>query len=228
MEIKNLSFGYGDNIIFKDFSCSFLDGKVNCVLGESGIGKTTLLNAIARGDDAVIKEGGEVSYVFQQPRLVPALTVYQNLELVLSSVIKDKKERKEKIKNALYTVELNDKADAFPKELSGGQMQRASLARAFIYPSNILLCDEPFKGLDIALKSRLVKIFLSLLESERKTVIFVTHDIEEALLLGDRITVLKGKPATAALSVDITDSGGRDLSSEKINEARKKILHYLL
>jgi NitT/TauT family transport system ATP-binding protein len=128
-----------------------------------------------------------------------------------------------KIDKILDIVELAQRRKAYPHELSGGMQQRVSMARAFIYPSQILLMDEPFKGLDIALKKKLIAAFLKLWQQDNKTVIFVTHDVDEALLLADKIVLLSPN-AEILLNVDIDiERDKRSLSHAKISALRNRI-----
>ena len=151
MLIKNLTKRYKDAAVFEDFNLETGDGAVTCILGPSGAGKTTLLNAIAGLTDY----DGQItpvrcSYIFQQPRLVPSLTAAGNLKLVCGDDAA--------IADMLRAVGLGEKSGAYPENLSGGQAQRVSIARAFLYPSDVILMDEPFSSLDIALKR--IKIHL--------------------------------------------------------------------
>jgi NitT/TauT family transport system ATP-binding protein len=146
-----------------------------------------------------------ISYIFQNQRLLNNLTVEKNLEYVLKNSGIDKKEIPQKIEEMLKKVKLEDNAKMYPKQLSGGMSQRVSLARAFVYPSKILLMDEPFKGLDISLKKHIIATFKELYSYDAKTTIFVTHDIEEALMLGDRILVL-GDNGKIILDREIAES----------------------
>ena len=114
---------------------------------------------------------------------------------MLKSKISDKKKRREEILSALSLVGLKDASELYPTQLSGGMAQRAAVARAFVFPSEMLLMDEPFKGLDVALKKSIMNVFASLYAREEKTVAFVTHDPDEAVLLGDKIILLSDKPA---------------------------------
>lgn len=206
--VKGLAVRYGDRVVFDGFDASFAGGKVSVVLGGSGVGKTTLLNAVARlvpYGGSVENADGDVSYIFQKDRLIPHLSVCKNLDLVLKTKIADKTERRKRIDEMLERLEILSERDKLPRELSGGQAQRVALARAFLYPSDILLMDEPFRALDYALKLRLFEQFSALEKESPRTVIFVTHDIEECLLLADDYYVLAGAPARIALSgaVDI-------------------------
>ena len=206
MKIKNLSKSFGDKRIFKNFNVEFEKGKITAIMGKSGIGKTTLLKAIANLTDyqGEIESDGAISYVFGEASLIPSLTVKQNLSYAVSHVIKDKKVRENAIYDILEQVELGDEANSFPWNLSTGMAQRVSLARGFLYPSNVLIMDEPFRGLDTALKSRLQKYFLKLLSKDNKTVVLITHDVNEALLLADRILVFDNRPVNIVFDESIT------------------------
>ena len=185
LEIKQLTTAYGKPEVYRGFDLSVEEGKITCILGESGSGKTTLLNCIAGLTDYI----GQItpvkcSYVFQTPRLVPNLTAEQNLSLVCRD--------KARVCAMLEVVGLGEKRGAYPKSLSGGQAQRVSLARAFLYESDALLMDEPFSSLDLRLKNEMHSLFLQINSRYRRTVLFVTHDVDEAVKLADRLLVLKG------------------------------------
>ncbi len=229
--IKNLSVAYGDMRVFDDFNAEFEDGKISVVLGGSGVGKTTLLNAVAglceySGEINGTQEG--LSFIFQKDRLIPSISVYKNLDLVLRAKITDKQERREKIENMLNLLEVYGQIKKLPVELSGGQIQRVAMARAFLYPASVLLMDEPFKALDTALKSRLLEQFVELNEKEKKTVIFVTHAIDECLLTADRFIVLGGSPAKIVESGEIiSDKKERKLTDNESAKVRLKLLDAL-
>lgn len=229
--IDNLNKYYGENKIFKNFNLEIESGAVTCILGESGSGKTTLLNIISGITDYsgnVEGADGNISYIFQSPRLIPSLTVFGNLDYVLRTEIQDKIKRKEIIINILKIVELDEAKDKYPRELSGGMAQRAAMARAFAYPSELLIMDEPFKALDIGLKKRLTDAFLTLWEKDKRTVIYVTHDIDEALLISERIAVIKGKPASIVYDKAIKLSKrDRNLSASELNAIRSEIYNIL-
>ena len=195
MKLKNVSVSYEKKIVLDHFSLDVPAGKITCVLGPSGCGKTTLLHCIAGVIDysGTIEEAPlKTAFIFQTPNLIPSMTVEKNVEYVLKSQIKDKKLRKKLVLDILKEVGLNGEEKSYPKKLSGGMAQRVSLARAFCYPSDVLLMDEPFIGLDVSLKKQILRLFLHLTEEQNRTVVFVTHDIDEALLAGDKIVVMKG------------------------------------
>jgi NitT/TauT family transport system ATP-binding protein len=199
IRVRNLHKRFGSLEVFSDLTLTFKRDRITVVLGPSGCGKTTLLNLLAGMDrDYTGSIGGleqsTVSYLFQEPRLLPWKTVAENIEFVLPEGV-GKQEKKEQVTGHLGLVGLAGFADYYPGELSGGMKQRTAVARAFAYPSDTILMDEPFQALDLGLKLSLVEAFLSLWRKERRTVIFVTHDIQEALLLGDSLVLLSDRPA---------------------------------
>lgn len=224
---RYLSANGKETVVFNDFSAEFQDGKVTAVLGPSGVGKSTLLNCIGRltSFDGEIIGAEEVAYVFQDDRLIPHKTVYGNIEFTLSET--GREEKAARINKVLETVEMADKASAFPDELSGGQKKRVSLARAFAAKKDVILLDEPFSSLDLALKSRISADFAAMLEREPKTVIFVTHDVDEALSLADEILVLNNGEISFKILIEESKKG-RDIAGKQCNEVRKKLYEALL
>lgn len=226
--VKDVYKNYGALQVLKGLSAQFEEGKITCILGGSGSGKTTLFNVMA----GLLKFDGEInmpdniSYIFQSPRLIPTMTVSANMEYVLRKH-DNKEERRGKIDKMLDMLELKEKAKCLPKELSGGEAQRVSMGRAFLYPAPLLIMDEPFGALDIGLKYRLIEKFCTLLEEDKKTVVFVTHDIDEALLLGDRFSVLKNGVISDTFTVDMPRKN-RDIGCETLNDVRKRLLKNLI
>ncbi|MBI5997129.1 ABC transporter ATP-binding protein [Clostridium perfringens] len=200
MSIKliNIEKNFGNKKIYDKFSLTFEEGKINCILGKSGCGKSTLLNIIANLEEInsgeIIGVPEKIAYVFQEDRLIEWNSIYTNMELPLLKFY-TKDEREEKIKGILREVELEDYINSYPKELSGGMRQRANIARALLYNGELLLMDEPFKSLDKSSKENIIKIFKKNHLEKNNTVIMVTHDINEALSLGDNIFILGGSPA---------------------------------
>ncbi|MBO4694918.1 MAG: ABC transporter ATP-binding protein [Clostridia bacterium] len=226
--IKNLKVSYEDKVIFDSFNVEFEENKVNVILGSSGVGKTTILNCIAGilpYDGSIEGHEDGVSYIFQKDRLIPTISIYKNLDLILKTKIKDKKERKEKILKMLSLLEIEDCAKKYTTEMSGGQIQRAAIARAFLYPSNVILLDEPFKALDTSLKSKLIKVLIELHREERKTVIFVTHAIDECLLAADNVYVFANNPVEIIYNTKIEkDAMVRTLIDPELDVVRKELL----
>lgn len=217
IEIKNLSKSYSGNTVYDNFNLSLAEGEITCILGESGSGKTTLLNAVS---GLINFEGSipklECSYIFQRPRLVPNLTVYQNLKLVCND--------DGKIIDMLERVSLWDKADSYPIELSGGQAQRVAIARAFLFQSDIILMDEPFSSLDLKLKTRITELFFEIWREDKRTTLFVTHDVDEAVSIANRILVIdKGN---VIFDKRTTDEPPRDFTRSE--ELRNELVSVLL
>ncbi|SHJ02508.1 NitT/TauT family transport system ATP-binding protein [Dethiosulfatibacter aminovorans DSM 17477] len=208
ISISNLTKKFHNKTVFDNFSIDIEENKISCILGASGIGKSTLiklLSGLDRHDSGEIEGMGnkEFSYIFQEPRLLPWLNVYDNVDFILKAVYSDKDERKRIILENLKLVDLESSANLFPDELSGGMMQRLSIARAFSYPAKILFMDEPFSGLDIKLKMSVMDSFRKIWAQSSKTVVFITHDIDEAVFLADKIYVLADSPARIVYEKDI-------------------------
>lgn len=229
---KNFSFSYPDKEIYKNFNAEFLCGKINVVLGASGVGKTTLLNAITglSGFDGEIENMPKnVSYIFQSDRLVKTISVEKNLDFVLKNAISDKTARKNAIYDMAKLLEISDILKRLPTEISGGQAQRVQMARAFLYPSEVMLLDEPFKGLDVSLKTRLIKKFLELWGRDGRTVVLVTHDVYDALLMGDKIFVLSGSPADIVYETELTvEKSERNLTDAVVTKYRDEIVNKII
>ena len=186
--IEHLNKKYDDILLYRDFSISFTEGIITCILGPSGCGKTTLLNiigGITLPDSGNLSgfEGKLMSYIFQDPRLLLWKTVRSNIEFVMDRGMATN-DRKKESDRLLRLVELDTFAKYYPSQLSGGMRQRVSIARAFASPSDIILMDEPLKGLDFALKQNMIRSFSRIWKTDRRTVIFVTHDVDEAIMMG--------------------------------------------
>lgn len=198
IKIEDLSFSFNGNEVFKNFNLEIGSGEVTTVLGSSGCGKTTLLNLIANLLEPIegtihTPKNQKLSLIFQEARLLPWLNVLDNILFAMG--IKDE----EAINRSLHYLNemgLRGHINKFPNQLSGGMAQRVSIARAFTYPSNTILMDEPFKGLDFQLKLNILKLFNQIWAEDNRTAVFVTHDIIESLLIGDNIVILHGNPTT--------------------------------
>ena len=198
LEISNLNKSYAEESIFKNFSLQLSDDKINCIIGPSGCGKTTFLNILA---GLIEYESGsfngisknDISYIFQEDRLIEWLTVKENLQITLKKYYK-KSSLDDEIENLLDIVGIKSVEDKYPDELSGGMRQRVNIARAFGKPSKILLMDEPFKSLDYKLKYTIIDEFKNILNKNKRLVILVTHDLEEAVYFNGRIFVFGSKP----------------------------------
>ncbi len=203
VKISDVSFKYpgSKEPIFSGFSMNLKASSVTAILGPSGCGKSSLLNLVhgllqpQKGNIEVGAESICKSYLFQEPRLLPWRTAMQNIELVLKAD-HSPKESREIAQTFLDAVGLSGFEKYYPARLSGGMRQRVAIARAFAYPAGMILMDEPFQALDLRLKLELTSLFLKLWTADNRTAVFVTHDINEALILGDEIIVLSGsRPA---------------------------------
>ena len=187
-KLENINLSYKNLIIFKNFNIEFHLNKINVILGSSGCGKTSLLNIISSNIDK-----NDKAFVYQEPRLLIFFNSYKNIEYVLKDKIKDQKEIDKKIKSSLEMVGLQNNIYSKPNELSGGMKQRLSLARALAYDSNFILMDEPLQGQDIKKKKELIDIIKKIQLSTNKTFFYVTHDVSEAIMLGDYLYILSNK-----------------------------------
>jgi NitT/TauT family transport system ATP-binding protein len=204
----------GEMIALNGVSLDIADNEFICVIGPSGCGKSTLLNIIAGLDTAtsgniyvdekvVEGPGPERGVVFQQYALFPWLTVRKNVEfgLKLKGI---KKEEADKITSKyLKMVDLEDFADSYPKELSGGMKQRVAIARAYAVNPEVLLMDEPFGALDAQTRTQLQSELLKAWENERKTCFFITHDVDEAIILAQRVVIMSARPGRVKEVVNI-------------------------
>ena len=233
MRIVNLNFAYGDNKIFEDFNLDMPTGGVTCIMGGSGAGKTTLLNCISRqlqydGNIVYDKEESTFAYVFQQPRLIPSMTVEDNIKFVLPNTVA-KEQVGQRVNDIIDKLQINDCRKSYPKNISGGQAGRVALARALVTDCDVLLMDEPFKGLDVKLKKDLINLLIPLVKN--KSVVFVTHDVEEALAIADKVYVFErnaDESVTVKGQIDITENqADRDIYGEKLNQVRKEIYKLL-
>ncbi len=197
---------YADLKVLDNISIDFPENKVTCILGPSGCGKSTLLNIIGGildedSGQVIGFKDASISFVFQEDRLIKWKSVKDNLRFVLKGKM-DKKAIEETIDSYLKSVNLLEYKNYYPNSLSGGMKQRISILRAFIYPSQVLIMDEPFKSLDVNNK-RIVRDFFEKLQSvEKRTCIIVTHDIGEAMELADRIVILSDKPSRVVEVMD--------------------------
>ncbi len=230
-ELNNIHKKFNNLYVLKNLNMKFNRSKIISILGPSGCGKTTILNIIS---SMISPDSGEVigfknhniSYLFQEPRLLKWKTVYKNIEFVLNDKVIEKSKSKI-IDKYLDLVDLKKYKNFYPKQLSGGMKQRVAIARAFAYPSDILLMDEPFKSLDFQLKFSLINSFIKLWQINKPTVVFVTHDIHSALMLGDEIYLLSQKPTTIKHKIiNNVPINERNLQNKELLHLEKKLYKY--
>ena len=204
----------GERQALQDVSLDIAENEFVCVVGPSGCGKSTLLSIIAGLEDPtsgqvtldgrpVTGPGPERGVVFQQYALFPWLTVADNVAFGLKLKGATAAERKETVQRALEAVNLADFADAYPKELSGGMKQRVAIARAYAVDPEVLLMDEPFGALDAQTRTQLQQDLLGTWQRSKKTCFFITHDVEEAVVLAQRVVIMSARPGRVMEVVDI-------------------------
>lgn len=197
----------------KDIDLCIAPGKFVTVVGKSGCGKTTLLRLICgleaadRGEVRITAGNGlapqaHISIVFQEPRLMPWLTVRQNMAFALRNE-RDRSEAERTVDGFLHMLGLTAFADAYPRQISGGMAQRAALGRTLCFNPKVILMDEPFGALDAFSRRRLQQELVAIFLSQKKTIVFVTHDVEEAVLLGQRILVMERGRLVGDLTNDL-------------------------
>lgn len=237
LQLEDITFRYAPErpAVVTAVSISVARGETVCILGPSGCGKTTLLKIAASllpaetgrvlcTGSEVLHPGPERLVVFQdQDQLFPWKSVAGNIRFAVQRVGGETEEdTEERVRRALEEVELSDAADAYPHTLSGGMRQRAALARAFAVEPPVLLLDEPFASVDAPTRERLGSLLLRLRDRHNPAVLFVTHDVDEAIRLGDRIVVLglDGRVRlSTARSDEGRDAGGTDEFRGKIRRA---------
>ncbi|HTX74135.1 MAG TPA: ABC transporter ATP-binding protein [Rectinemataceae bacterium] len=232
-ELRSVSCSYGDRLVLDGISLGFPERSITVVLGPSGCGKSTLLNVVAglkRIDSGSVMgfETTRFSYAFQEPRLLPWLSARENASFALLGAL-PRSEALVRVKRFISAAGLAEVSDMLPAALSGGMRQRLSLVRAFAYPSDILLLDEAFQAVDLRTKLELIDVFLQLWEEERRTVLCVTHDIEEAVYLADHIVVLSDRPARVIDSFDVElPREQRSLGAAVLMEAEARLYRAVL
>lgn len=222
LKLENITKSYGDRKILDQFTLEFKPGSITCLFGPSGCGKTTLLNLIGGiipPDAGFISGFGEerISYIFQETRILPWKTVLGNVLFPLIDKIPEY-QALETAQKFIRLVGLENEENFYPSQLSGGMKQRVSIARAFAFPGRLILMDEAFQSLDNALKYNILDSFLKIWEEDGRTVIFVTHDIGEAIRLGQEIIFLKNNPLQIIRSIQT-----RQESSDSVNSAVREI-----
>jgi len=226
LQLETVSRSFGAVEVLRGLSLDIRRGEFVAVVGPSGCGKTTLLNLLSgydRPSSGVILRNGHVRMVYQQDGLFPWQTVSENISLGLRH-LGDQAERDRQIGDMLRLIGLEGFTDHYPHQLSGGMRQRVELARALTGDSDILLLDEPFSALDYLTRLRMRQELARLLQERPRTVMLVTHDIEEAAQLADRVIVLTERPAQIQCELKIGASRPRDLTHPEVVSATHRIL----
>lgn len=240
LKINHVSKSFEEEQIIKDISIELKEGEIVSLLGVSGGGKTTLFNIIAglsmpdkgnvllEGEDITGKPG-KVSYMLQKDLLLPYRTILDNVALPLIVRGMKKKEAREKAAGFFEEFGLEGTEKKYPAQISGGMKQRAALLRTYLFSEKVALLDEPFSALDMLTKAKVHEWYLDVMEKIKLSTLFVTHDIDEAVLLSDRIYLLTGKPGTITKEIVIREPKPRrndfNLTEAFLNYKREIIFH---
>lgn len=235
LELKNVSRTFSGKTVVQNISISVKPGEIIGLLGTSGCGKSTVLRAISGLDDGYDGEIGingkktkevhdETGFIFQEPRLLPWLTVIENIIFGLKG---KKQENLKRAKQYLANVGLSDCGHLYPRQLSGGMAQRVAIARALVTSPEILLLDEPFSALDAFTKMQLQDLLLDIWKMYQSTLVLVTHDVDEALYLCDRVIILRGQPGEIVKEITIDEKRPRQRGSRDLAELKTEILESL-
>lgn len=240
LSLQNVSKTYltqgKEELILDDISFEVSKGEIISILGKSGCGKSTLLNCIGGFEpinngrlfldqNAVGKPSKRCIMLMQNYALLPWRSVQKNVELALESTDFSKSEIKERAENYLSLVGLEDKANSFPSELSGGMQQRVAIARALAIQPEVILMDEPFGALDTFTRYYLQDELIQIQQREQTTIVLVTHDIDEAIYLSDRIFIMSANPGRIDKEIYIKGSKPRDRSDSEFQHYRELIFN---
>lgn len=236
---ENTELDYGQSIlVLNDINLEFMDGEMVCILGPSGCGKSTLLRIIAGFDTEyqgrVFFNGEQITapssdniFVYQHNGLLPWMTVYKNVELGLRHM-QDNVEKEEKILEYIEMVELDGFEHHYPHQLSGGMQRRAELARALAVNPDMLIMDEPFSGLDFLTHMKMREEVVNMHQFIGKTILIVTHNIDDALIMGDRVVILSDRPSKVKLNHKLDFGHPRDpKTNPDLQELRDEIFFML-
>ena len=235
LDIKNLSYSFGNNPILKDINIHVNENEIVAIVGSSGVGKSTLFNLIAgvlkiqagkitinRSEDYI----GRVAYMLQKDLLFEHKTIIDNVILPLIIAKVNKKEALEEGNKILKQFNLDKYANKYPQQLSGGMRQRVALIRTYMFKRNIFLLDEAFSALDAITKKELHKWYLDLKKEFNLTTLLITHDIEEAVFLSDRIYILGNKPGEIIGEIKIKINPNEDIDVQRLLY-KKEILNIM-
>ena len=235
LDIKNLSYSFGSNPILKDINIHVNENEMVAIVGSSGVGKSTLFNLIAgvlkkqvgkitiNGSEDYI---GKVAYMLQKDLLFEHKTIIDNVILPLIIAKINKKEALEEGNKILKQFNLDKYANKYPQQLSGGMRQRVALIRTYMFKRNIFLLDEAFSALDAITKKELHKWYLDLKKEFNLTTLLITHDIEEAVFLSDRIYILGNKPGEIIGEIKIEINPNKDIDVQRLFY-KKEILNIM-
>ena len=234
IRVKNLTKKFGDLLVLDDISFEVEKGDFLCIVGPTGCGKTTFLNSLTKlyditkgeilvNEEPVNLKKHNIAYIFQENSTMPWLTVEQNVGFGLEIKGFSEAEKRESVNEMLDIVGLTDSRKYYPAQLSVSMLQRVSIARAFAVRPELLLMDEPYGQLDISLRFKLEDQLLKLWERTKTTVLFITHNIEESVYLGEKILILTNKPTKVKKFLDPNLPRPRDIASPDFVKIRDEV-----
>jgi len=234
IRVNNLTKKFGDLLVLDDISFEVAQGEFLCIVGPTGCGKTTFLNSLTKlyditsgeilvNDEPVDLKRHNIAYIFQENSTMPWLTVEQNVGFGLELRGVSPKEKKESVDEFLELVGLSDSRNYYPAQLSVSMLQRVSIARAFAVKPELLLMDEPYGQLDISLRFKLEDELVKLWKRTGTTVLFITHNIEESVYLGEKILVLTNKPTKVKKFIQNDLPRPRDIASPEFVRIREEV-----
>ncbi|WWD85010.1 Taurine import ATP-binding protein TauB [Terrisporobacter glycolicus ATCC 14880 = DSM 1288] len=228
--ISNLSKKYKDKLILKDIDLHVYDEEIVSIIGPSGCGKSTIFNILSNlttSDSGEVDINGRFSYMYQKDLLLPYKNIMDNVSLPLILKGEKKKKSQETVKPYFSTFGLEGYENKYPHELSGGMRQRVNFMRTFVNSSDIMLLDEPFGALDSITRASMQNWLLDIKKEIKSTILLITHDIDEAIILSDRIYILSNKPAVVNKEVFVDKRIYSKDNLENIAKLKKEILGYL-
>lgn len=239
LKVTDVDKSFGDKFVLKDINIKLNKGELVSLVGVSGSGKTTLFNIIAglskpdkgkvflKGEE-ITGIAGKVSYMLQKDLLLPYMTIIDNVSLPLILRGKKKKVAHEEVRELFFDFGLEGCEDKFPSQLSGGMAQRAALLRTYVFSNEVALLDEPFSALDAITKASIHKWYKNIISEMKISTIFITHDIEEAVKLSDRIYILGKNPGTIIDEIEINEDFQENFfENKKFIEYKKYIIEKL-
>lgn len=234
IKVNNLTKKFGDLLVLDNVSFDVREGEFLCIVGPTGCGKTTFLNSLTKlyditageilvNDEPVNLKRHNIAYIFQEDSTMPWMTVEQNVGFGLDLRSVSQKEKQERVDEVLHLVGLSESRLYYPSQLSVSMLQRVSIARAFAVGPELLLMDEPYGQLDISLRFKLEDELIKLWKRTGTTVLFITHNIEEAVYLGEKILVLSNKPTNIKETIINDLPRPRDITSPDFVKIRDEV-----
>ena len=228
--ISNLCKRFKDKLILKDINLSVYEDEIVSIIGPSGCGKSTIFNILSNlttPDSGEININGKFSYMYQKDLLLPYKNIIDNVSMPLILKNEKKKKSHEKVKPYFSIFGLEGYENKYPDELSGGMRQRVNFMRTFINSSDIMLLDEPFGALDSITRSSMQNWLLDIKKDIKSTILLITHDIDEAIILSNRIYILSNKPAVINKEILLDKNIYNKDNLENVAKLKKEILGYL-